>query len=451
MRVWTYWECPYCKGIVRGDNRECPKCGSPIPNDVSYMMPDNPRVIDAIKNGEILIKSETNVDSKGVISEVVKPEEYREGPNWLCPNCGRQNFATEDSCKGCGAPRSDKTYFDAPNNQHLRPPKRHKKSPIETTDVVEKDSIATDDIESKTDDYKDVTRTSKESKVEEPVAVSEKFNDTISSIRKSVSSVINNIDTDIVMMLLKVGAVAAVLFFLVWFFTPITRSSSVTGFTWSRDIEVQEYTLCHESDWSVPSGATVTSQKKEIHHYDRVIDHYETKSKKISHQEIDHYETKTRSHQEVDGYETKYEDLGNGQAEAVRGDPIYKTVTEEYQDPVYKTVWETKTWEEPVYRNDPVYKTKYYYDIGRWKYSNTFHTEGNNQDAVWYNTNIPEDVSNPDYGDKRLGARTEKYQITLLDANEEQQYKTLSYNEWIEYVLGDKIEYKTFRFSQKPL
>ena len=138
----------------------------------------------------------------------------------------------------------------------------------------------------------------------------------------------------------SVTALLGILVFLIWLFFPVTRTATVQDFEWERSIVVEEYTLCHENDWNVPSGGTITSQKEEIHHYDKVIDHYETKTKKVSERVLDHYDT-------------DYKDLGNGQAKAEK-------------KPVYKTVYHTETYQDPVYRKEPVYKTKYYYDIGRW-------------------------------------------------------------------------------------
>ena len=43
--VWTYWKCSCCESIIRGDNRVCPGCGTPIPNGVKYLMPDNSEVM----------------------------------------------------------------------------------------------------------------------------------------------------------------------------------------------------------------------------------------------------------------------------------------------------------------------------------------------------------------------------------------------------------------------
>ena len=72
MNVWSYWHCDACDNIIRGDSRTCPCCGSPIPNNVRYLMPDNPDVIKAQAEHRILIGNpitrtvETYTDNDGI-------------------------------------------------------------------------------------------------------------------------------------------------------------------------------------------------------------------------------------------------------------------------------------------------------------------------------------------------------------------------------------------------
>ena len=212
---------------------------------------------------------------------------------------------------------------------------------------------------------------------------------------------------------------------MIWLFTPITRNAVIEGFTWERVIDIEEFTLCHEDDWSIPPGAKVTDEKQEIHHYDRVLDHYETKTRQVSHQEFD-------------GYDTHYQDLGNGQARTI-------------QTPRYKTVYTTETYQEPVYKSVPVYRTKYYYDIGRWKIVDNLTTMGNDKDPYWYITELPTNIDNPDYGDRKQGSRTESYIAIIRDESGKIQTKSYDYDEWKKLNINDKIQYKSFRFSYKPL
>lgn len=380
MNVWSYWHCDACGNIIRGDSRTCPCCGRPIPNNVHYLMPDNSEVIEARNQNRILIgnpitrTSETYTDNDGIETDVVPTELESDDPNWNCGYCGYQNYYTDLTCQGCGAPRAESKadYFgnDFNNNNTV-------------SELTQLNTLA--DTESKTSKSKTFDK----------------------------------------QKLFRIGIIGIVFACLLWIFFPITRTASVTGFSWERIIDVETFTECHESGWSIPNGAHVTKQKSEIHHYDKVLDHYETKTKKVAHKELD-------------GYTTTYKDLGNGQSKVVK-------------TPKYKTVYKTETYKEPVYRQEPVYKTKYYYDIGRWKETSTLCTAGVDQQPYWKDTEIPESVTNPKYEDQQLGDRHETYSAKIIDDKGKNQLVNYSYDDWQKLEIGAEIKYKTFRFSRKPL
>lgn len=400
--VYSYWKCPSCQNIIRGDCRECPSCGKPIPSDVKYKMPDDPEVISALAKGTILTSAsavtrnvERSIDEKGIISEIVPEELVSEKPNWNCIYCGYQNRFEDTTCQSCGAGKeeAETDYFGSKpvmsekncNDYEKRTgltyePDLPQEEPSETYDTVEPQSL---------------------------------LQRILSFLRSNVKSII------------QIGAVLCTVIFLVWLFIPITRTAKVEGFEWERSIAVEEYKLCHESGWSVPSGGKITSQKEEIHHYDKVLDHYETKTKRVSERVLDHYDT-------------VYKDLGNGQAKAER-------------KPVYKTVYHNEMYKEPVYRKVPVYKTKYYYDIGRWKDVSSLNTSGSDQSPYWHETDLPNSVTDPSYGERRQGGRSEAYSVIITDAKGDSHNVNYDYSEWTELKIGDEITYKTFRFSQKPL
>ena len=435
MKVWTYWECPYCNSMIQGKHRDCPNCGSPIPNDVKYLMPDNPKVIKALKDGTVILNGETNTDEKGIVSEIVKPEEEREKPNWLCPACGCQNFDDDDICKGCGHPRGSKTYFGE-SWDYDEP--RQSETPDDTVGYCEADTECVKEFHENYD---------KQSHHEDN---SNKFSD----IKHSILSFVRRNKENIIYGSTITAVVLLVIGFLIWLFTPVDRAATVEGFSWSRSISVEQYTLCHENDWSVPYGGIVTDKREEIHHYDTVIDHYETKSKQVSEQVFDGYETETRTvtEQVFDGYDTSYRDLGNGQADVVQT-PRYRTEThtEEYQVPKYHTEYHTEYYEEPVYKDVPVYKTMYYYDIGRWLYSTSLETQGFDQEPYWYDTDLPTDVENPEYGALRQTKRSETYTVHLINDEGEKYTTTFGKYDWSNLLIGDRLAYKSFRFSKKPL
>ena len=113
MNVWTYWKCPSCGAIVRGDNRDCPNCATPVPAGTKYLMPDNPEVERAIKNGTVYITSHDKVQQGQAVTQVSEDKVSKEA-NWICDYCGYQNRAENTVCEGCGAPKEESKTVETP-------------------------------------------------------------------------------------------------------------------------------------------------------------------------------------------------------------------------------------------------------------------------------------------------------------------------------------------------
>ena len=199
----------------------------------------------------------------------------------------------------------------------------------------------------------------------------------------------------------------------------------ITGFEWEQSITVEEFQRVRESDWNVPSGGTLVSSNREIRSYRQVLDHYEYKTKRVA-------------KRVQDGYDVKYKDMGNGQFKEIK-------------TPRYKTVYENQRVKEPVYRQEPIYDTKYYYDIDKWKAVDPLKTSGSDHEPIWAETDLPQNVQSPKYGDRRQGARIGTYWAVVKDDKGSEQKVEYSLEEWEKLKVGDKIQYKTRRFSDEPL
>ena len=409
MRVWSYWKCDYCSSIIRGDLRNCPNCGGAISNDAEYLMPDNPEVIEAINNGTILTSGKIHTDEKGIKSEIIDEKDYKTGPNWKCLSCGSQNWNNLDRCESCGAPRSNIDHFSNEKSEETKISENliAKSSYPRTNDEKIKPSLTYPKASNR--DYIKESIEKNTSKL------------SMSDILSGIWMWITNHVKPIVITFIFLTLVA----FFTWLFWPVTREASVRSFRWQYDISVEEFRECHESDWSLPSGAQLEYTRNEIHHYDHVLDHYETKTRQCS-------------RQVQDGYDTSYRNLGNGQVEVV-------------QTPRYRTEYYTETYQEPVYVDVPVYRTKYYYEIGRWKYDYSLTTSGNDKNTYWHETDLPTTVNNPVYGDDKQGPRYEHYYVTILNENEEYSEITVNGSTWYSLEPYQKITYKSFRFSHNPI
>lgn len=201
--------------------------------------------------------------------------------------------------------------------------------------------------------------------------------------------------------------------FAVW---PRYKTLTVEDMSWRREIDIETNTLVEDSDWSVPEDAVeVLYTQREVHHYNHVIDHYMTI-------------TEQKSRQVFDGYDITYtyRDLGNGFAEQV-----------EHQTPRYRTEYYTETHQEPVYRDDPVYRTKYYYTIWRYVYDYTVTTSGTRETDPFWGEYVF-------VGDQREGNRREYYELTYPEKNKTKTATIKDIDMWYQFEIGQTYQVKMF-------
>lgn len=132
-----------------------------------------------------------------------------------------------------------------------------------------------------------------------------------------------------------------------------------------------------------------------------------------------------KSRQVFDGYDTyySYHDNGNGSFEEV-----------EHQTPRYRTEYYTETEQRPVYRDDPVYQTKYYYTIWRWVYNRTETASGINNEPYWPEYTLAEK--------ERVGEQTKDYSVKGMVKNKEKTY-SCSEEIWNILTINKTFQIKT--------
>gem|GEM_PF-4658750 len=191
------------------------------------------------------------------------------------------------------------------------------------------------------------------------------------------------------------------------FFATIEKQVIVTDLQWERIVKIEDERTVTEEGWSVPYGGreldnwTAQSGTKEV------FSHYETVS----------YSCQTGT----ESYSCGYSDNGNGTFSP-------NTCTR----PVYGTC----TRQESRYRTEPVYDTRYKYEIERW-----FH----NRDRRTYDDIGDGLLDQPYWYDYRLGSRervgktSESYLVVMITQDEEKKVytKSFSQSEWSQYKLGD--------------
>ena len=339
-----YWDCKYCgEKHIDGLIDECPCCGKRKSEDIKYYIGTSNRD-----------EMEEVTDSELLKAGISKEECDGNHKEWVCGYCGQINNYSDSSCRACGADKSEKSgeYGDIKNQA--------------ANDFGNSISVS-DNPKAKVLDFAKNAR-----------------------------------DTLLMAIVLAICFISLFLPFI-----PYKRTEEVTGFSWNRNVSVEEYKTVYENGWSLPETADLVTTKREIHHYQDVVDHYETKSKQVP-------------EMIPDGTETRYRHSDNGNG----------TFTQtSYEVPKYKTVYHTEYYQEPVYRSEPVYRTKYYYNIDKWVLAKNYSTSEENKSPYWSGDYI---LAN----NQRDTKRSEHYYVKLTDEKGKVRKEEVTYAEWAKEYVG---------------
>lgn len=282
---------------------------------------------------------------------VEDPDKINKNPDWVCPYCQTLNPDDNKFCSACGSAReeSDTNYFESKEKDREREEKREEdRRKAEGTDLA--------------------ARASGRSRL------------------------------PLILILLAIFGL------MVFAFMPKTRKMHVDSKTWERKVSIERYQEVRESSWNLPDGAWDVTSRDEVYTYNHVLDHYETRTREVSEQVLDGYDT-----------EIEYRDLGNGYYEEI-----------EHQVPRYRTEYHTETYQEPVYVDIPVFAKKYYYSIMKWLYDRDEVTSGADNEPYYAELNLPDN--------ERESGRSEQYWILSGD----KRYR-VNYDLWKQIKTGSDI------------
>ena len=354
--VMGYWDCPFCG--TQGNRGDVVNCPAcgRARGEVTFYMKDH-------IEGQTREQNETG-DIEYVDEE--KAKTMSRNPDWYCSFCNSLNSDNAAFCSNCGATResSESNYFQMQQKKQER-------------------------------ERQEAAAQSQPKAAAQPRSKRPLF-------------------LFIAVVLIIVG---------IFVFMNGNKTSgdlSVASVAWERTIQIEENIKYSESDWVLPQGAEQTGQRRELHHYETVLDHYESRQVQRSRQVIDHYET----------YYT-YNDLGNGMYEQV-----------EHERPVYDTEYYYETVQEPVYRQEPRYQTKYYYDIWRWTPTRTEKASGTDHSPAWPAFTLGEN--------EREGEHKEKYSFTVTDKDQKQSSYSLPESNWMNLNPGDSVHITAKRSGADP-
>lgn len=331
---------------------------------------------------------------------------------WDCKYCDTKRIpGTERVCPSCGRPRGKDTkfYLDGP---HVELTKEQASTKNKGADWLcpycdTLNSALNEVCEScgspKTDSKKDYFNMNE--KADTPKEEEYQFD-----LRSKIVDKFFGIIGKVIPLLLATMVIAGV----IWLFIPKEYDYTVTNKSWQYTQTIESYETIRESDWSLPSGGRLVDKKDEIHHYEQEFDHYETRTKQVSEQVFDGYDESC-----------SYSDNGDG------------SFTEDCIDiPRYRTEYHTEEYQEAVYRDVPVYATKYYYDIDKWVFKRNIISSGGANEPYWKDFTLAEN--------ERTGAKYEEYWI---EGYKKKPSKTNKFkvNEtvWRETTVGSTYRIKT--------
>ena len=198
---------------------------------------------------------------------------------------------------------------------------------------------------------------------------------------------------------------------LAFIFWPRSTTVEVAGHVWERTLEIQNYRPVQEEGWDVPAGGKRLRSFRAVHHYDQVLDHYENRTRTV------------KVKVGTERYKCGKKDMGNGYfKDKYCTRPKYENRKENYQ--------------EAVYRKEPVYRTKYAFEIHRWTKDRINRAEGLAKPAKW-----PQGP--PEGKNWREGEKTETYYLIVVDKKGKKHQEKTDYKTWEKYNIGDKIEAST--------
>ncbi len=300
-----------------------------------------------------------------IVQDAQLLDEAAKGPDWVCAFCGTSNGVERETCRSCGAPREADSHQQA------------------VTDYGVGEAPRTGDMT-----------------VEERPATAEPQKAPASQNRNRIILV-----GVVALVVLCAGLAAAFLIF-----GGREQGATVSGFEWQRAVAVEAFQTVEEEDWSVPEGGRILSERQEIHHYDDVLDHYETRQREVQEQVQVGTET----------YVCGQRDLGNGFFEDI-----------ECERPIYETQSRTETYEEPIYRQEPVYQTLYAYEIDKWNVVRTDEASARDHSPFWPRADLG--------SDEREGDQTELYVVYFTDEEGETHRWETTLAEWQAFEQGQAV------------
>ncbi|MCD9188631.1 MAG: hypothetical protein LUM44_19590 [Pyrinomonadaceae bacterium] len=292
------------------------------------------------------------------------------GADWICLYCGTNCSASQTQCSGCGSPRTIQ-------NKQL----------IEETRGV--------------NDWSEAALKARNAQTTQ----------NFSPVQPQKSFLSNRLVKFILAGTGAAGILLVGVFAVLMYLSTLSYPAEIeiSGLEWKRSISLEEYKTVTETAWEgeIPQAARVQSKENALHHVDKIPNGTRTVPETYTERVSDGTERYVcgRTSKKNGFFEDKY-----------------CTRTK------YKSVTKTRNRTETIYKDVPVYKTRYTYLIDKWVSAGDQTTSGNNFDPQWANVKA-------DNIHTRESGRTENYNLLCKEfGGKNKAYKVkLSPQNWANF------------------
>lgn len=371
------WDCEYCDRVkIPGYVYECPGCGHPRSQGIQFYLPED-----------------------APVATPAQIELMGHDPNWYCLSCNAGNRDKNHTCWQCGAPRD--AAPSQPTEDYREEsdiPRTSRPARSERTSIVENpESAAPLGIW-------DRIRQNEETPPDpEPAYRVTPEGAARYTLQKNLPYVG-----------IGVGVVALVMVIYFLFFNVHTTQATVTGFSWARTVEVQEYRLLAGEGWAQPSDATPTGHETRQSGTRKVHDGYHTRYYTgTCYRSVYHSKTCTRNN-------------GNGSFSTYE---CGSASSESYSCP--------KSEQVEDYHYEPVYDTWYFYKVWRWVLIETWKSAGNDHNPYWSSEGHAVDELH------RRNQVSQTYTVTFHSDEIGDFSRTYSLEDWNQIFLEEPFDVQT--------
>jgi hypothetical protein len=429
------WKCHKCQAVSLGRNEHCVKCGK-IKNDKDT----------EIQTGDL-------GPGRGMTNpELLK--KFTEGADWVCHYCDGHTRNAMGDCLNCGGGKAqgvsradrDECCAEDPRDAAVRAyNEKRGYSPPTLEDELEEQGVAARWVEASPPppplvggSYRTAPRTEPTPREVWQGAVRDAEEDL-----HHVGDIIDDGREDVRVFMPRfpmrgviIGiAIALLLALLIFLLTPREYDATVDSVRWTHFVVVDRYSTYQHDGFDPPGNAfNIADLGPRVHHYDHILDHYETRhrTRRVTCGQdcttVQDCHTTSRS----------CKSNKNGSTTCSGGDRVCaprRDCKTRYCDEPYTT-------QEPIYRDEPRYRSYYQWNIWEWAENRRVTETGNTTETFWPSDEKVALNQNLKDGERERSRQDGTYKVWFVADKDRYDYEPSNLSEFKHYALGKKYHIK---------